>query len=194
MIRALNSQVDNRKDEFEREALPHLDALHRAAVCMTRNQQDAEDLVQETYMRAYRAFSTFNSGTNCRAWLFKILTNSNINRVRRASGIHEKLNFESVKGFMPATDESKEVPGSDAIGSLGEVVDEEVKQALEQVPENFRMPLVLSAVEGLRYNEIARILDCPIGTVMSRIYRGRQMLRKKLREYAQTQGYRVATA
>jgi RNA polymerase sigma-70 factor, ECF subfamily len=194
MIRALNSQVDNREAEFENEALPHLDALHRAAVCMTRNKQDAEDLVQETYLRAYRAFNTFNRGTNCRAWLFKILTNSNINRVRRASSTHEKLNFESVKGFMPATDESREAPSSEEIGSLDEVVDEQVKQALEQVPDNFRRPLVLSAVEGLHYNEIARILDCPIGTVMSRIYRGRQLLRKKLKDYAHTQGYRVATA
>ncbi len=194
MIRALNSPVDNRKDEFEREALPHLDALHRAAVCMTRNKQDAEDLVQETFLRAYRAFNTFNRGTNCRAWLFKILTNSNINRVRRASNAHEKLNFETVKDFMPATSGSDEAPVSDEIGNLDEVVDEEVKQALEQVPENFRRPLVLSAVEGLHYNEIARIIDCPIGTVMSRIYRGRQILRKKLKDYARKQGYCVATA
>ncbi len=193
MIRALNSPTD-RKDEFESVALPHLDALHRAAVCMTCGKQDAEDLVQETYMRAYRAFNSFDRGTNCRAWLFKILTNSNINRIRRASGTHEKLNFETVKTFIASAegaDESSEVGG---VSDLAELVDEEVKQALEQVPESFRQPLLLSSVEGMRYNEIARVLDCPIGTVMSRIYRGRQLLRKKLKDYAHERGYRVATA
>jgi len=193
MIRALNSSTE-RKEEFEKVALPHLDSLKRAAICMTRSKQDAEDLVQETYMRAYRAFGSFDRGTNCRAWLFKILTNSNINRIRRASGTHEKLNFETVKTFTASSEGVGDSSESGGVFDLNETVDEEVKQALEQVPESFRLPLLLSSVAGMRYNEIARELDCPIGTVMSRIYRGRQMLRKKLKDYARAQGYRVASA
>jgi RNA polymerase sigma-70 factor (ECF subfamily) len=173
----------DRRAEFDKVALTHMDSVYRAALWMTRNQHEAEDLVQETYLRAFRSFHRFEQSTNCRAWLLKILTNLNIDRYTRASAKSENVRYEDIKHF--AASRVTEA-GSSAAGSsfdYGEFLDEDVKHAVESVPETFRMPLLLSAVEGLSYKEISRVLGCPMGTVMSRVYRGRQLLKHKLAGY-----------
>jgi RNA polymerase sigma-70 factor (ECF subfamily) len=195
MIRAISLE-DARNDrtaEFEELALPHLDSLYRTALRLTRSEQDAEDLVQDTYLRAFRAFDSFQEGTNCRAWLYKILTNSNINRFRKAVASPERVNFDDVKPFVASPQEPETASAADT-EALGEILDDELKAALETVPESFRTPVLLSSVEGLSYQEIARVLDCPIGTVMSRIFRGRRILREALADYARERGYREACA
>jgi len=180
--------------EFEEVALPHMDALFRTALRMTRNRENAEDLVQETFLRAYRSFDTFEKETNCRAWLFRILTNSYINRFRRAVKVGTQVPFESVKSFLVSDEAAETAPDAEDEADFREALDEEVKHALEELPENFRLPVVLAFVEGMSYKEIAQTMGCPIGTVMSRIFRGRQLLRKRLAPYAHAHGYREAKA
>lgn len=185
---------NDRWAEFEEVALPHMDALFRTALRMTRNREDAEDLVQETYLRAYRSFDTFQKETNCRAWLFRILTNSYINRFRRAAATGAQVPFEDVEGFLASPEAAESAPGHGDEADFREALDEEVVRALEELPEQFRLPVVLAFVEGMSYKEIAEAMDSPIGTVMSRIFRGRQLLRKKLAPYARAHGYQGAEA
>jgi RNA polymerase sigma-70 factor (ECF subfamily) len=194
MIKAISPEVsdENPRVEFERLALPHMDSLYRTAVGMTGSRDEAEDLVQETFLKAYRAFNGFERGTNCRAWLFRIMANSNINHFRRRLLKKDRVRYDDVQFFVSAPEEA-ETSGED-MEELGELVDGEVKAALERLPEYFRRPLLLSAVEDLSYKEISKVLNCPIGTVMSRIHRGRQMLRADLAEYAKARGYRQASA
>jgi RNA polymerase sigma-70 factor (ECF subfamily) len=185
----------NRRAEFERTALPHLDSLYRTALWLARNQHDAEELVQETYFRAYRSFVTFGKGTNCRAWLFKILINSNITRARLKNLRSERVRFEDVEPFLLSSPTDKDAPKSErGRGDVAEQLDEEVKWALGELPEAFRIPVVLSSIEGLTYIEISRVIGCPMGTVMSRVYRGRRLLRRRLAAYAQAQGYQQTAA
>lgn len=191
MIQAIKKEFaakPGRNAEFERVALPHLDSVYRVARYLTRNEPEADDLVQETFFRAFRAFHRFKADTNCRAWLLKILTNLNVDRFNRCSARLENVRYEDVQPFLGTDGDSQ--PG--ALHSGGrfahEDLDEEVSQAVRDIPEVFRAPLLLSAVEGLSYVEIARTLECPIGTVMSRIFRGRQLLRKRLAGYAVANG------
>src|SRR4051794_14092187 len=179
-------------DDFEREALPHLSALYAAALRMTRNEKDAEDLVQDTLLRAYRFFDTFEAGTNCKAWLFRILTNVFCNRYREREREHEVMteaessdaNLEQfLRGAAQAGD------GRDAEGALlGRMVSADVEKALAAVPPDFRMAVILADLEDFSYKEIAEIMDCPAGTVMSRLYRGRKILQGLLHSYAVEQG------
>jgi RNA polymerase sigma-70 factor, ECF subfamily len=183
--------------EFEALALPHVDSLYRTALRMTRNPDEAEDLVQETFMKAFRSYATFEPETNFRAWLFKIMTNSYINRYRRQQGNPVRTSLDDVAAFL-ASDEAGEsvIEPAEAPAmveaTMDERFDQEVKHALDDLPEEFRQVVVLALVEGLSYKEIADALDCPLGTVMSRLYRGRQMLRRKLADYARGLGYRNA--
>jgi RNA polymerase sigma-70 factor (ECF subfamily) len=166
--------------------------LYSAAMRMTRNQADAEDLVQEAYLRAYRSFHTFTEGTNLRAWLFRILTNAYINRYRAAQRRPTETDLDDVEdlylyrriGAMEtaAASQSAEEQFMDLF------TDEAVKQALEDLPENFRLPVLLADVQGFAYKEIAEMLDIPIGTVMSRLHRGRKAMQRALFEYAREQG------
>jgi len=169
-----------------------LDSLYRTGLRMTRSREEAEDLVQETFMKAFRSFRTFQPDTNIRAWLFKILTNSYINRYRKQQGEPAKARFQDVQAFL-ASEEAAETAAAlkdmEPL-ELDERLDGEVKQALEELPEDFRIVVIMALVEGMSYKEIARILDCPIGTVMSRLYRGRQALRRRLADYAKEHGYR----
>ncbi len=180
--------------EFEALALPHLDSLYRTALRMTRKPDEAEDLVQETFMKAFRSFSTFEPETNFRAWLFKILTNSYINRYRKQQGNPARTSLEDVRAFL-ASDEAGESTIEPAEApevveaAMDERFDEEVKHALDELPEDFRQVVVMALVEGMSYKEIASALECPLGTVMSRLYRGRQMLRRRLADYARQHGY-----
>lgn len=177
----------DRLRRFEQEALPHLDALFNTALRMTRNRSDAEDLVQDTYFKAYRFFDRYEPGTNCKAWLFKILTNTGINAFAKRARRPANVNFDDVEPVLAAPRTSRPVPAGD-FAALADLVDDEVKAALETVPEPFRLVLVLSGVEGFAYKEIAEILDIPIGTVMSRLFRARKLLQAALFDYARRRG------
>ena len=178
------------RERFERDVLPLLPSLYGAALRMTRDPTDAEDLVQDTYLRAFRGFAGFKEGTNLKAWLYRILTNSFINTYRKKQRqpqivegpddidewyLFDKLGAQSVQGS--AEDEV-----------LDKLPDNDVKEALESLPENFRIPVLLADVEGFSYKEIAEIMETPIGTVMSRLHRGRKALEKALWETAHQRG------
>ena len=173
-------------------AMEHMPALYTAALRLTRNRADAEDLVQETFLKAYRAFGSFQEGTNLRAWLYKILTNTFINSYRAAKRRPEKADVEDVEDLYlyhrlgelrsGATGRSAE----DEV--LADITDDEVKGAIESLPEAFRIAVLLADVEGFSYKEIADITDVPIGTVMSRIHRGRKALQKALLGFAEERG------
>lgn len=176
--------------DFERDALPYSPQLYSAALRMTRNPADAEDLVQETFLKAYRAYGSFAEGTNLKAWLYRILTNTYINRYRKAQrrptetelGELQDLYLYRRLGEESGARESAEREVLDAF------VDSDIVDAIESLPEVFRMPVLLADVDGFAYKEIAEILDIPIGTVMSRLHRGRKALQKKLWSVAAERG------
>jgi RNA polymerase sigma-70 factor, ECF subfamily len=178
-------------DEFEIEALRHLDALYRTALRMTRSEADAEDLVQETYIRAFRFRDQFTLGTNMKAWLFRILTNTFINTYRRKAAQPEVTDLEGVDEFSlyrrMADDRAASSSPDPEAELLNSLVDTEVTDALEELPEKFRTTVLLD-VEGFSYKEIAEMLGIPIGTVMSRLHRGRKFLQKRLYDLARERG------
>ena len=178
-------------DPFETQALSFLDALYRTALRMTRSEADAEDLVQETYIRAFRFREQFTPGTNLKAWLFRILTNTFINTYRRRQTQPEFTELDGVDEFS-LYKRMSDLKTSSGAGNpetefLDGLVDSEVKDALGELPEKFRQ-VVLLDVEGFSYKEIAEMLDIPIGTVMSRLHRGRKFLQKRLLDLAQQRG------
>jgi RNA polymerase sigma-70 factor (ECF subfamily) len=177
---------------FADEAMEYAPQLYSAALRMTRNQADAEDLVQETYLRAYRGFEGFAEGTNLRAWLFRILTNTYINAYRARQRRPQESDLADVEdlylyrrlGSLDAVLANRSA--EDTLMDM--LTDDEVKQALEDLPENFRLAVLLADVEGFSYREIAEMLDIPIGTVMSRLHRGRKAMQKALYDYAHARG------
>jgi len=177
---------------FAELAMPFAPQLYSAALRMTRNAADAEDLVQETYFKAYRSFNTFDEGTNLRAWLFRILTNTYINSYRARQRRPIETDLEDIEDFylyrrIGAIEEA--LAARSAEDELIDLfTDDEVKQALEDLPENFRLPVLLADVEGFSYREIAEILEIPIGTVMSRLHRGRKAMQKALYGFAAERG------
>jgi RNA polymerase sigma-70 factor (ECF subfamily) len=176
--------------DFEREALPHLSALYAAALRMTRNEKDAEDLVQEALLRAYRFFDTFEAGTNCKAWLFRILTNVFCNQYRDRE--RENVIMNEAESSTANLEQFLGGAGGDGrdieSALLGRMVSADVERALAAVPSDFRMAVVLADLEDFSYKEIAEIRGCPAGTVMSRLYRGRKILQGLLHDYAVEQG------
>jgi RNA polymerase sigma-70 factor (ECF subfamily) len=177
---------------FAEQAMPYMDSLYGAALRMTRNQSDAEDLVQETFLKAYRGFGGFEQGTNLKAWLYRILTNTYINIYRAKKRRPDETDLAEVEdlylyrrlgGLEAAT------VGRSAEDELLDLFTEvEVKEAVEALPETFRLAVLLADVEGFAYKEIAEILDIPIGTVMSRLHRGRKALQQRLYEFAVARG------
>jgi RNA polymerase sigma-70 factor, ECF subfamily len=175
------------KSDFEREVMPHAGALYGVALRMTKNEGDAEDLVQEAILRAYRFFNTFEAGTNAKAWLFRIMTNVFCNRYREREREQEVFNEAegseaNVGQFLAGAPHDAET------ALLGRMVSRDVEKALAAVPSEFRLAVILADLEDFSYKEIAEIMDCPAGTVMSRLYRGRKILQKLLYEYAIEQG------
>lgn len=178
---------------FADQAMVYMDQLYSAARRMTRNAADAEDLVQETYLRAYRGFGNFQQGTNLRAWLFRILTNAFINSYRSKQRKPKSVDLAGVEDLylhQRLGGGTKAALGASAEDVLMEMVTEsEIIDALESLPEEYRITVLLADVEGFAYKEIAEILDVPMGTVMSRLHRGRKTLQKRLLEFGKTRGW-----
>ncbi len=177
---------------FADQAMEHMSSLYNAALRMTRNPSDAEDLVQETYLKAYRGFGGFQEGTNLKAWLYRILTNTFINNYRSKKRRPEETELDDLENlylYRRLGGAQSSTAGRSAEDEvLDRITESEVKDAIEALPEQFRMAVLLSDVEGFSYKEIAEILDIPIGTVMSRLHRGRRALQKRLYEFGRQRG------
>ncbi|AFH49990.1 ECF subfamily RNA polymerase sigma-70 factor [Ignavibacterium album JCM 16511] len=176
-------------EDFEREAVPHMDALYNFALKMTGDSDEADDLVQETFLKAFRFFDKFEKGTNCKAWLFRIMKNTYINKYRKETKEPDKVDYEEVENFYenvkPSSTDSAHLE-KDIYDNL---LDDELSEAINSLPEDFKTVVILCDIEGFTYEEIADFIDVPVGTVRSRLHRARKMLFTKLQKYAAERGY-----
>lgn len=178
-----------KQQEFNREIIPHLDVLYNFALRLTTEPNDAEDLVQDTIVKAYRFFDSFENGTNAKAWLFRILKNSFINNYRKTSKQPQQVDFDEVSSYYESI-RAERTDTSDLEDLMyRELMDDEMSIALAQLPEDFRTVVLLCDVESYTYEEIANMLDVPIGTIRSRLHRGRNLLKTELIDYAKKKGF-----
>ncbi len=184
-------ELEKLREEFNKEAMPHMKLLHNYAYRMTNNQLDADDLVQETYLRAFRFFHKFERGTNCKAWLFRIMKNLYINNYRKAQKEPGKVDYDEVENFFDSI-RSDKIDSNDLQQKVfSNLLDDELLIALNSLQDDFKTVVILCDLEGLSYEEIAEFLNCPVGTVRSRLHRGRKLLQMKLMDYARNKGYDV---
>lgn len=185
----LTQKERKKQQDFNEEILPHLDSLYNFGLRLTSDPNDAEDLVQDTIVKAYRFFSSYEKGTNAKAWLFRILKNSYINNYRRKSNKPQEVDYDEVATFYE-TIRAERTETSDLEDKMfRELIDDELTNALDRIPEDFRTVVLLCDVEDFTYEEIANMLDVPIGTIRSRLHRGRNLLKAQLMEYATKRGY-----
>jgi RNA polymerase sigma-70 factor (ECF subfamily) len=185
------TEQDRIRQEFETEAIPHMAALYNFAIRMTRDADAAADLVQDTYLRAFRFFDKFERGTNCKAWLFRIMKNAYINTYRKVSKGPDLVEYDAVEEFYETIRDAA-VDGDGLVEKMfSEALDDEVSRAIDALPDDFRTVVILCDIEGMTYEEIADFIDSPIGTVRSRLHRARKLLAASLHEYAKDRGYEV---
>ncbi len=191
VVDVANETVEARRARFERDAMVYVDQLYSAAMRMARNPSDAEDLVQEAYTKAFSAFHQYKPGTNLKAWLYRILTNTYINLYRKRQREPLQSNADTIEDWQLARAESHTSRGlrSAEADALDHLPDSDVKKALQSISEEFRLAVYFADVEGFAYKEISEIMNTPIGTVMSRLHRGRKLLRELLADYAVERGY-----
>ena len=184
-------ELNRRRTDFETEAMPHMNLLLNYAYKMTFNKLDADDLLQETYLRAFRFFHKFEKGTNCKAWLFRIMKNLFINKYRKNQKEPGKVDYSDIENFFDNI-RSEKIDTTDLQQKVfSNLLDDDVTKALNSLQDDFKTVVILCDLEGLSYEEIADFVQCPIGTVRSRLHRGRKMLQEKLYEYAKQRGYDV---
>jgi RNA polymerase sigma-70 factor (ECF subfamily) len=188
LVAVVSRGTRKKQAEFEAEALPHMDVLYNFALRTTGNENDAQDLLQETYLKAYRFWDKYEKGTNIRAWLFRIMKNSYINRYRKETKEPDKVDYDEIENFYNTIRAESTDPNDLQQKLFGNLLGDEVTEALESLPDDFRTVVILCDIEGLTYEEIAEFVECPIGTVRSRLHRGRKLLQAKLYEYAKKQG------
>ncbi|WP_229203450.1 sigma-70 family RNA polymerase sigma factor [Dyadobacter jejuensis] len=188
---AKNDNTDDlRYKIFNREFMPHIDSMYNFAFRLTMDEDDANDLVQDTYLKAFRFIKSFEQGTNAKAWLFRILKNSFINDYRKKSKEPSKVDYQEVETTYNSEEASDTTYTVDLrADAVQELIGDEVANALNALPVDFRTVIILCDIEGFTYEEMAKILDIPIGTVRSRLHRARNLLKEKLRSYASTMGY-----
>jgi RNA polymerase sigma-70 factor (ECF subfamily) len=176
---------------FDKEFMPHIDSMYNFAFRLTNDEDDANDLLQDTYMKAFRFINSFQEGTNAKAWLFRILKNSFINDYRKKSKEPSKVDYQEVETVYNSTEDAEYESTTDLrIEAVQDMIGDEVAMALNGLPVDFRTVIILCDIEGFTYEEMAKILDIPIGTVRSRLHRARNLLKEKLRSYAKSMGYK----
>lgn len=186
---SLNPNENEKQNEFKSEAIPQMDALYSFARHLTGNADDADDLLQDTFLKAYRFWDKYEKGTNIRAWLFRIMKNSYINRYRKVTKEPDLIDFDEIQEFYTRLQDTTTEDHDLAKQMFGGVLDDEVAKALDELHPDFKTVVILCDIEGYTYEEIAEFVDIPVGTVRSRLHRGRKMLQSKLFGYAKKKGY-----
>lgn len=177
---------------FNQEFMPHINAMYNFAYRLTLDSDDSKDLLQDTYLKAYRFIDSFQQGTNAKAWLFRILKNSFINDYRKKSKEPSKVDYQEVESYYNSEDVDRQITPDLRVEALQDMIGDEISVALNSLDVDFRTVIILCDLEGFKYEEMAKILDIPIGTVRSRLHRARNLLKEKLSEYAKTMGYKNA--
>lgn len=186
-----NQELTSRRDAFKKEALPHFDALHNYALKMLRNKMDSDDMTQDTFLRAFRFFNSYEKGTNCRAWLFKIMKNLIINKFRKEQKDEATLSYDDIENFFSDIKSTRYVSDDLQHNIFSKLLDDKMTDALNSLNDDYKIIIILCDLEGMSYDEIAEFLHCPIGTVRSRLHRARMLLHQKLSSYAIRRGYEV---
>jgi len=180
---------EEKKRIFDEEFFPHIDSMYNFAYRLTYDEDDSKDLVQDTYLKAFRFIESFQKGTNAKAWLFRILKNSFINEFRKKSKEPAKIDYQEVESFYNSGEVDKSITTDLRVETVKEMMGDEVSNALNSLDIDFRTVIILCDLDGFKYDEMAKILDIPIGTVRSRLHRARNLLREKLNSYAKNMGY-----
>jgi RNA polymerase sigma-70 factor (ECF subfamily) len=187
-----NYSEKEKNDIFNGEFMPHIHSMYNFAYRLTLERDDAKDLVQDTYLKAYRFIESFQKGTNAKAWLFRILKNSFINDYRKKSKEPNKVDYQEVEAYYNSEEVERQITPDLRVESLKDMIGDEISNALNALDVDFRTVIILCDLEGFKYEEMAKILDIPIGTVRSRLHRARNLLKDKLKEYAKSMGYNNA--